>query len=101
MPRGGSLGAALAAAFAALLAATAVAAARDFEHPAAHDPADQYSYGSDQRQDTPTDSDYDQAEPDALNGRKSSNLYDERFDLFGFPSMLTPGAIYKDGPSAG
>src|SRR5207302_304203 len=32
---------------------------------------------------------------------RSSNFYDERFDLFGFPSQLTPNAIYAVGPDAG
>jgi uncharacterized membrane protein YgcG len=82
------------------------AAGRDFEHPASGDTAQQFAYGKPlgpgnvQRQDTPNDPDYDQAEPDDEDGRRSTNLYDERFDLFGFPSQLTPLAIYKDGPHA-
>jgi hypothetical protein len=100
--RGGRpFGATLATALAAALTATAVAAARDFENPASHDPSQQFGYGSVQRQDTPTDPDYDQSEPDTLNSKSSSNFYDERFDLFGFPSLLTPSAVYKEGPNAG
>src|SRR4051794_7787107 len=53
-----------------------------------------------QRQDKPNDPDYDQAEPDG-NTPHSTNFFDERFDLFGFPSALTPGANYVDGPNAG
>ena len=86
---------------AAALTTTAVAAARDFENPASHETSQQFGYGSVQRQDTPTDPDYDQSEPDTLNSKTSSNFYDERFDLFGFPSQLTPNANYAVGPNAG
>jgi hypothetical protein len=85
----------------------AAAQASDFQHPASQDTSQQFAYGRPlgpgnvQRQDTPDDPIYDQAEPDALHGRTSTNLYDERFDLFGFPSQLTPLAIYRDGPHAG
>ncbi|MBX6421801.1 MAG: S8 family serine peptidase, partial [Nevskia sp.] len=89
-----------------LVAGIAGAAARDFEHPASSDTAQQFAYGKPlgpgnvQRQDTPNDPDYDRAEPDDEDGRGSTSLYDERFDLFGFPSQLTPLALYKDGPHA-
>ena len=60
-------------------------------------------YGSVQRQDTPNDPEYDQAEPDTQQppAQRSSNFYAERFDLFGFPSQLTPNAVYAAGPNAG
>ena len=51
----------------ALLAAgvaSAGAAARDFDNPASHDTSQQFASGSVQRQDTPNDPGYDQAEPD-------------------------------------
>ena len=79
----------------------AAAAARDFENPASHDPSQQFGYGSIQRQDTPTDPDYDESEPDTANQKTSSSIFDERFDLFGFPSQLTQSATYRDGPNAG
>ena len=78
-----------------------MAAARDFENPASRDPSQQFGYGSVQRQDTPTDPDYDQAEPDTANQKTSSTIFDERFDLFGFPSQLTQSTTYRDGPNAG
>src|SRR5207248_11441804 len=60
-------------------------------------------YESVQRQDTPNDPNYDQSEPDTQQppAKRSSNFYDERFDLFGFPSQLTPDAVYSAGPHAG
>ena len=79
------------------------APARDFDDPASHDPRQQFAPGNVQRQDTPNDPDYDKAEPDdedAVDG--STNLYDERYDLFGFPSALTAlTARYTEGPHAG
>ena len=84
-----------------VLGAPAYALARDFEHPASQDTSRQFAPGNVQRQDTPTDPDYDKAEPDDEDGSSSSNLYDERFDLFGFPSARTPTAIYREGPDAG
>lgn len=72
------------------------AASRDFDRPASQDTAQQFSSGSVQRQDTPNDPDYDRAEPDDEDGRSSTNLYEQRFDLFGFPSALTPQARYLD-----
>ncbi|HEV3284061.1 MAG TPA: S8 family serine peptidase [Solirubrobacteraceae bacterium] len=108
--RGRRLRAALAGlcALAALSAALSGAAARaaecgGFENPCSHETAQQFGYGSVQRQDTPSDPSYDQAEPDTQQPpeRRSSNLFDERFDLFGFPSQLTRGAIYAVGPNAG
>jgi hypothetical protein len=74
-----------------------------FESPCSHETAQQFTYGSVQRQDAPNDPSYDQAEPDTQQppANRSSNFFDERFDLFGFPSQLTPGAVYAVGPNAG
>jgi hypothetical protein len=85
------------AACAALCALAPNAPASDFEHPASSDTTQQFtSSGNPQRDDTPNDPDYDVAERGG-----SSNVYDERFDLFGFPSKYTAAtAIYKDGPNA-
>ena len=67
--------------------AAASAAGRDFDNPASHVTSQQFGLTSVQRQDTPTDSGYDNAEADDEDGLPTStNLYDERFDLFGFPS---------------
>ena len=80
-------------------AAAASALARDFENPASPITSQQFGPASVQRQDTPTDPDYDIAEPDDEDVVGSTNLYDERFDLFGFPSQLharTP--LYRAGP---
>ncbi|MFA5788044.1 MAG: S8 family serine peptidase, partial [Actinomycetota bacterium] len=99
--------------FAALIVATAVgtlmastagsgAAGRDFDNPTSHDTGQQFATGNVQRQDTPNDPNYDQAEPDDPEGATATDLYSERFDLFGFPSQLTRNtAIYKEGPNAG
>ena len=92
----------LAALGALAIAAPAAALGSDFEHPASNDTSQQFVPGANvQRQDTPNDPVYDQAEPDTQHGHTSSNFFDERFDLFGFPSELTPTAIYRDGPHAG
>jgi hypothetical protein len=74
-----------------------------FENPCSHETEQQFSYGSVQRQDTPNDPKYDQSEPDTQQPpqNRSSNFYAERFDLFGFPSQLTPNAVYAVGPHAG
>jgi hypothetical protein len=74
-----------------------------FENPCSQETSQQFGYGSVQRQDTPNDPSYDQSEPDTQQppANRSSNLYDERFDLFGFPSQLTTNAIYAVGPNAG
>src|SRR2546421_588298 len=79
------------------------AACGGFENPCSNETAQQFTYGSVQRQDTPNDPDYDQAEPDTQQpeGNRSSNFYDEKFGLFGFPSQLTTSAIYAVGPHAG
>jgi hypothetical protein len=104
LPGRGGMIAALVVLVAALAGAgvAAGAGANGFEHPASSDTAQQFVPGANvQRQDTPDDPSYDQAEPDTLHGHTSSNFYDERFDLFGFPSELTPTAVYRDGPHAG
>jgi hypothetical protein len=74
-----------------------------FENPCSQETAQQFGYGSVQRQDTPNDPSYDQSEPDTQQppADRSSNFYDERFDLFGFPSQLTTSAVYAVGPNAG
>jgi hypothetical protein len=83
-------------------AAAATSASRDFDNPASHDTSQQFAVDNPQRHDTPNDPDYDSAEPDDPDGSTSSNLYDERFDLFGFPSQLTRStATYSAGPHAG
>jgi len=94
-------------------ALTAGAPTHDFEHPASQDTSQQFSppvapparAANVQRQDTPADPIYDQSEPDTVNSPKSTNLYAERFDLFGFPSSLSANsAKYGDsqqGHSAG
>jgi hypothetical protein len=82
---------------------SAAAACGGFEAPCSQETAQQFGYGSVQRQDTPNDPTYDQAEPDTQQppANRSSNFYAERFDLFGFPSQLTPNANYLVGPNAG
>lgn len=72
-----------------------------FDNPSSHDTAQQTSPGNVQRQDTPNDPDYDRAEPDSPRYDPDRQLFDERFDLFGFPSADSPLAVYKDGPLAG
>lgn len=89
------------------LSAFAQTATRDFDNPRSGDTSQQFPglLGGDnvQRDDTPNDPDYDSAEPDDEDGAPSTtNLFDERFDLFGFPSNLTRlTAAYKDGPNTG
>src|SRR3954464_12122641 len=95
-----ALAAALTCALIAPLAARA--AARDFENPASNDTSQQFGPGNVQRHDTPNDPDYDRAEPDDEDGgaTPSTNLYDEDFGYFGFPSARTPTALYLTGPNA-
>src|SRR3954447_25279515 len=86
----------------ALVASAPVAWGRDFEHPASHDTAQQLTTSGPQRDDTPNDPGYDNAEPDDPDtASPSTNIYDERFDLFGFPSARSPSAIYAEGLNAG
>ncbi len=86
-------------------AVPAWAFARDFEKPQSHDPSQQLLTNPGpnvQRLDTPNDPNYDQAESDDEDKGQpghpsSSSLYDERFDLFGFPSQYNgPNARYLD-----
>ena len=81
------------------------AAARDFDHPADNTPAaaqQQFGVVNPQRNDTPNDPGYDGAEPDDPDGVGNTNVYDEAFGLFGWPSQRTRAtAIYHDGPNAG
>jgi len=90
-------------ALALLVPVAALALASDFEHPASSDTSQQFTPPpaptNPQRQDKPNDPGYDRAEPDG-NLPHTTNFYDERFDLFGFPSQLTPLALYSDGPNA-
>ena len=89
--------------FVAFGGASAAASCGGFENPCSAETSQQFTYGSVQREDTPNDPSYDQSEPDTQQPpeRRSSNFYAERFDLFGFPSQLTPDAIYSVGPNAG
>ncbi|MEA2334130.1 MAG: hypothetical protein QOG40_620, partial [Solirubrobacteraceae bacterium] len=82
---------------------SAAAACGGFEAPCSQETAQQFGYGSVQRQDTPNDPTYDQAEPDTQQppANRSSNYYAERFDLFGIPSQLTPNANYLAGQHDG
>jgi subtilase family protein/hemolysin type calcium-binding protein len=81
------------------LCAVASAAARDFDNPASGDASQQFAPVNPQREDTPTDPAYDLAEPDDEDGVRSTNLYDEAFGFFGFPSAHTRlSAIYREGP---
>jgi subtilase family protein len=83
-----------------VLAGGASASCGGFENPCSNETAQQFGYKSVQREDTPNDPNYDQSEPDSKQ-HTASNFYAERFDLFGFPSELTPNATYAVGPNAG
>src|SRR3954454_2257163 len=88
----------------ALVLVGAGAALASFESPASNDTSQQFTPGNPQRQDTPNDPDYDNAEPDTQQppAKQSTNIYDERFDLFGFPSARsTASAHYLEGPNMG
>ncbi len=100
----------LAVAAVALLALPAAVWAAGFDAPGSNDSSQQLDtlpvgpYTNVQRDDTPTDPDYDRAEPDdpTPGVTPSTNLFDERFDLFGFASALTrASARYTAGPHAG
>ena len=93
--RGGAIAFALVCVLGLGSAAIAMAS---FNSPASNNPDQAFGPGSVHRQDTPNDPDYDKAEPDDPDGPSSSNLYDERFDLFGFPSQLTGATRYREGP---
>src|SRR5436190_17803514 len=74
-----------------------------FENACSQETAQQFTYGSVQRQDTPNDPNYDSSEPDTKQpaANRTSNFYEEDFDRFGFPSELTHNAVYAVGPHAG
>src|SRR4051812_15526674 len=87
----------------------AVATGAGFDNPSSNDTSQQFTppanppapASNPQREDTPNDPDYDQAEPDTQQSDTSTNLFDERFDLFGFPSSKTSNtAKYFEGPNA-
>src|SRR4051794_28359959 len=82
----------------------AQAAARDFENPADHSAAaaqQQFGLINPHRNDTPNDPGYDGAEPDDPDTVGDTNIFDEAFGLFGWPSQLTRlTATYHDGPNA-
>jgi hypothetical protein len=85
-------------------AVPAVAVTSGFENPAPPlDPQQQLLVtpgDNPQRHDTPNDPNYDQAENDSQH-KTSTNLYDERFDLFGFPSQYnSANARYYDPQNA-
>lgn len=81
----------------ALAAASVSSAVGNFDSPASSNTAQQFTAVNVQRQDTPNDPAYDCAELDTQQAGKCSNLYDQRFDLFGFASQLTSGtAVYAD-----
>jgi hypothetical protein len=89
--------------------AIALGATRNFDAPASNDSSQQFAPASVQRDDTPNDPEFDLAEPDDPDSTSNggtvaphTNLYDERFDLFGFPSLRQgPLATYKDPADAG
>jgi hypothetical protein len=108
--RGGRLQVATGLAAAALLCSSATALAVGFDDPASDDPGQQLDggvpfplpYDNVQRDDTPDDPDYDRAEPDLPDPDPSTNVFSERFDLFGFASHRTRNsARYLDptGPN--
>ncbi len=88
---------------ACVIAVTAYAQARGFDNPASKDTPQQFAADNVQREDTPNDPNYDRAESDDEDGGASAtSIFDERFDLFGFPARSTRNsAIYADGPNAG
>jgi subtilase family protein len=98
---------ALAALLFALLVSplAARAATRNFDDPADNTAAaaqQQFAAVNPQRNDTPNDPGYDGAEPDDPDHVGNTNIYDEQFGLFGWPSQLSrSSAIYGDGPHAG
>jgi hypothetical protein len=99
---GGRLGAALAVVFFALSVAAAAAIARDFDDPASTDTSQQFGVVNPQREDTPDDPEYDEAEIDDEDGVQSTNIFDEQFGFFGFPSSHTRlSAVYKEGLHSG
>ncbi len=96
---------------AALLSVPGIAVAAGFDDPSSNDSRQQLDtlpppapYGPNvQRQDTPNDPSYDQAEPDDPNppAQPSTNIFDERFDLFGFASERTRAEARYSDPGNG
>lgn len=84
-----------------LLSVAATAAARNFDQPVSGVSAQQFGAVNPQREDTPNDPEYDRAEPDDEDAvTPSTNIYDEQFGFFGFPSSRTrAAAIYHEGPN--
>ena len=79
---------------AALAVPVALAAAQGFDNPTSNNPQQEFTVGGPlQRVDKPNDPDYDRSEDP---NPSASSIYDERFDLFGFPSKHSPLAIYND-----
>ena len=72
----------------------AFAAAAGFEDPTSNKSDQEFVVGGpEHRTDKPNDPEYDRAEdPDP----SVSTMYEERYDLFGFPSKHTPLAVYND-----
>jgi Subtilase family len=87
-----------------VLAALVVLPGAGFDNPDSTDPSQQFGTTPQtnvQQQDTPNDPDYDQAEGPPED-TPSTSVFDERFDLFGYPSIRTRAtAIYGEGPNAG
>ncbi|MDQ5808773.1 MAG: S8 family serine peptidase, partial [Actinomycetota bacterium] len=92
------------AALAVAVPALALAQERNFDAPDSNDPSQQTPTGGVQREDTPNDPAYDRAESDdedAGTVDQSTSLYEERYDLFGFPSERTrTTALYREGDRA-
>src|SRR4051794_14732158 len=86
----------------ALVLVGAGAALASFESPASNDTSQQFTPGNPQRQDTPNDPHYDNAEPDTQQppANQSTNIYNDRFDLSGFPpSLSTASSHYLQDPN--
>ena len=109
--RGGRVRRTTVLAVAAVMCSSAAAWAAGFDDPDSNDPSQQLDgglplvpYDNVQRDDTPNDPDYDRAEPDDPQAGGSTNVFSERFDLFGFASARTrTTARYLDptGPNFG
>src|SRR5687767_2351325 len=77
-----------------VVAPAGLAAAAGFEDPAPVSPQQEFTTGGPQhRLDKPNDPDYDKAEDP---NPSASTMYEERYDLFGFPSKHSPLAVYND-----
>lgn len=85
----------------ACLAAPATALGAGFDDPVSQDTSQQFGTTpatNVQRVDTPNEPEYDSSEPDdeTAGVARTTSLFEERFDLFGFPSKLTPTTRYLD-----